>query len=47
MKISFVSNYFNHHQKFLSDALMRWSDYSFIATTEMRKEREQLGYGIK
>ena len=47
MKISLVSNYFNHHQKFLSDALMKRSDYSFISTTEMRKEREQLGYGIK
>lgn len=47
MKIVFVSNYYNHHQ----DALCRAFDainpgeFYFIATSEMRQERKQLGYG--
>ena len=46
MKIVFVSNYFNHHQKALSDELFRLTDgnYTFISTTLMREERRQLGY---
>jgi len=40
-----LSNYFNHHQKPLSDALYRMADeYLFVATGEMREERKQLGY---
>lgn len=45
MKIVFLSNYFNHHQKPLSDALYaRCEWFWFIATGKMRKERELLGY---
>ena len=45
MKIVFLSNYFNHHQKPLSDALFcRCEDYRFISTKEMSAEREALGY---
>lgn len=46
MKIVFVSNYFNHHQKPLSDALYRLTggEFVFISTTEMREERRLLGY---
>ncbi len=47
MKIAFVSNYFNHHQKPLSDALYRLTEgqYRFIATEAMTQERIQLGWG--
>lgn len=46
MKIVFLSNYFNHHQKFLSDSLDAECDkYRFIATSKMRDERKKLGYG--
>ncbi len=46
MKVVFVSNYFNHHQKSLSDALFAHlnTEYSFIATSHMSKERSDLGY---
>lgn len=45
--ISFVSNYFNHHQRFLSQELHEKTNgnYYFIATSEMREERRALGYG--
>lgn len=45
--ISFVSNYFNHHQRFLSQELYEKTNgnYYFIATSEMREERRALGYG--
>lgn len=47
MKIVFISNYFNHHQRPLSDALyaITGGDYYFIETAPMRQERKQLGYG--
>lgn len=46
MKVTFVSNYFNHHQKSFSDKLfsMLGSDYCFISTAQMSQERERLGY---
>lgn len=45
MKIVFLSNYFNHHQKPLSDALFEMcDDYLFIATGKMSDERAALGY---
>lgn len=49
MKIVFVSNYFNHHQKSLSDALFRLTEgkYFFIETGKMREDRRQLGYGME
>lgn len=48
MQLVFVSNYFNHHQKPLSDALYSLTDgkYKFISTTPMRDERKKLGYSI-
>ena len=47
MKIIFVSNYFNHHQKYVSDSLyaLCGGEYRFYATSEMRESRRQLGYG--
>lgn len=46
MKIVLVSNYFNHHQKPLSEALYsRFGDeYCFIETKAMSEERRKLGY---
>ena len=46
MKIVFVSNYFNHHQKFFSDGLAKLSEsFYFISTWKMSAERRHLGYG--
>lgn len=49
MKIVFVSNYFNHHQQALSDRLYLETngDYRFVATSVMRQERKDLGYGLE
>ena len=47
MKIVFVSNYFNHHQRALCDELYKITDgnYKFVVTEEMSEERKNLGYG--
>jgi len=47
MKLVFVSNYFNHHQKPLSDRLYEIlrDDYAFIETTKMTPERIGMGWG--
>ena len=46
MKFVFASNYYNHHQKYLCEALFDalGHDFSFIATAQMRPERVKLGY---
>ena len=46
MKIVFVSNYFNHHQKpFCEELYKRFGkDFAFVSTSVMREERKQLGY---
>ncbi len=46
MKTVFVSNYFNHHQKPLCDALFRRTggQFLFIGTGAMSDERRQMGY---
>lgn len=46
MRVVFLSNYFNHHQSALSEELFRLTggDYRFIATSDMRQERKNLGY---
>lgn len=48
MKVVFISNYFNHHQKEFCDCLYSVLDneFAFIATTSMRQERIQLGYEL-
>lgn len=47
MKLVFVSNYFNHHQKPVCDAFsQRCESFFFISSAVMREERRQLGYGI-
>lgn len=47
MKIVFISNYFTHHQKPLSDALAEHCDYTFVSTTEMTAERKNMGWGAE
>lgn len=44
--VVFVSNYFNHHQKSLSDAFycQTGKNYWFIATSKVSEERRSLGY---
>ena len=46
MKIVYLSNFFNHHQKPLSDALYKATDgnYWFIETSDMPMEQRLLGY---
>lgn len=46
MKITFFSNYFNHHQKSVCDAFCEKgiSDFAFVETKPMRQERIRLGY---
>ena len=47
MKLVFISNYFNHHQKPFCDEMYQklGADFTFISTTVMREERRKLGYG--
>lgn len=47
MKIVFVTNYFNHHQSALAQALHRQTGGNFllIETKTMGRERRELGYG--
>lgn len=47
LKVVFVSNYYNHHQAPLSEALHQKTggNYRFIATMPMSEERRRLGWG--
>ena len=47
LSVVFLSNYFNHHQKPLSDALFELLDgnYCFVETAYMSNSRKQLGWG--
>lgn len=46
MNIVFVSNFYNHHQAYISKQLYKLTNggYRFIATAEIPKERIELGY---
>ncbi len=44
MRFVFLSNYFNHHQQPLSDALASDAQYTFVATQPMDAERRALGW---
>lgn len=48
MTFTFVSNYINHHQIPLCDALYRElnEDYTFIQTMPMEEERVAMGWGV-
>lgn len=45
MKVVFLSNYFNHHQRFLSDSLAKKCKFTFIETKKIPDERIKLGWG--
>lgn len=47
MRVIFISNFFDHHAKPLSEALMRLTDggYVFLGTSKMTEERIKLGWG--
>ena len=47
MKVTFVTNYFNHHQKYLCDKLDKLTEgnFSFISNIPILEERKKLGYG--
>ena len=49
MKVVFVSNYFNHHQKPFSDAMFALigDGYHFIETIPMDEERMKMGWGVE
>lgn len=49
MKFVFLSNYYNHHQAYLSECLYREleSEYVFVETGQMRDDRRALGYGCE
>ena len=46
-KIVFVSNFYNHHQKYLSDAFYNLigDNYCFIETQPISNERLNMGWG--
>ncbi|MBQ2932570.1 MAG: glycosyltransferase [Clostridia bacterium] len=48
MKIVFVSNFFTHHQKPLSDFIyaQEGTEYTFVATSEMTDECKKTGYAF-
>lgn len=48
ISIVFVSNYFNHHEKYLCEELSMHSevDFKFIQTERMSDERLALGWGV-
>lgn len=48
MRIVFISNFFNPHQRFLSDALYQIDgvEYRFIAFSPMPEERIKMGYAM-
>lgn len=48
MKIVMISNYINHHQIPLAEALMRQDgvEYNFIQTEPMEEERVHMGWGV-
>ena len=49
MRVIFLSNYFNHHQKPFSDAMYGkiGEGYTFVETARMSKERKSLGWGME
>ncbi|MBQ8623886.1 MAG: glycosyltransferase [Oscillospiraceae bacterium] len=47
MNIVFISNYFNHHQKPLSDELSKQSNYMFVTTSQISEERLKFGWKIE
>lgn len=49
MKVVFITNFYNHHQKYLAEALYERTNhnYCFIETEPISKERLQMGWGTE
>lgn len=49
MKIVFITNFFNHHQKFLANAFdeLTQHNYYFVETQKISQERLQMGWGTE
>lgn len=47
MKLVFLSNYFSHHQKALSDCLAERTEYTFLATEPVAQERLAMGWSAE
>lgn len=49
MKVVFVTNFYNHHQKFLADEMFSLvgNDYYFIETAPISEERLKMGWGTE
>lgn len=49
MKIVFVTNFYNHHQAALAEAMYKLTggQYTFIQTSQMSEERRALGWGTE
>ena len=47
MKLTFYSNYFNHHQKALCDCLYKelGKDFTFVETEPIEEFRSKMGWG--
>lgn len=45
MNVVFLTNYFNHHQQPLCEALAARCDFTVIATSEISEDRVKLGWG--
>ena len=48
MKITFISNYINHHQIPLCDAIYKYlgEDFHFIQGMDMEEKRVEMGWGV-
>lgn len=44
MKLAFLSNYFNHHQRSFAEEMSKRCDFTFIESGYMPKERKEFGY---
>lgn len=44
MKVTFFSNFLNHHQLPFSQAMLKKCDYHFVANCPLQEEQRQLGY---
>lgn len=43
-KVIFISNFLNHHQFPICEAFLRYTDFKFIATMPVPKDRLEMGY---
>lgn len=46
MKLVFLGAYYNHHQKFLAEALAKRCSFTYISTSKIPAMRKSLGWGL-